>query len=382
MSFYKKPSIVDGTPVLNEFEQDSLTVPLDTQNTTLGGALRLMIKEQYTPTLPLDRLQQGMIVKEVVDPNDFDYTQVAELETQNRKDITPIRYKVYILGKAGEIMPPPESFDDSSISCLDDYSVSPKFEGALSVGMNVFVDINKRIIEFSNQSSVNNSASDKEKQVTSRPNKAYEDPKMQKGGPVNIDKIPDDVTEGDAYVYSRENGKKVLKKQKIKLKTIVSYSSQRLRSDAADKFNELCRDAAKEQVKIIASSGFREMQDQIRLYNDRYVHPYPRRPSENTKSPNGRRIGVAAYPGTSNHQGGIAVDIDVGKHLDEKDRYSGDMGKHPAYLWMTRNAEKYGFDNREGRQVNEPWHWVYNKAPPESALAAEESKDGPDGGKS
>lgn len=381
MVFNKKPSIIDGIPVHNDFEQDSLTTPLDTHDTTIGGALHLMIKEQYTPSETLDRLQQGIIVKEVVDPNDFDYSQKRELETHKRNDIVPIRYKVYILSRVGEIQAPPEDFDDPAIESLDDYSLSPKYEGAISVGMTVFVDINKRIIEFATQQNLNESATEKEKKSIDKASKAYNTAMTQKNGPINLDKIPQDITTDDAYYMVRENGKRVLKKKKIRLKPIVSYSSQRLREDAADKFNELCRQAAKDDVKIVASSGFRDMQTQINLYNDRYVYPYPRPRSENVKSANGRRIGVAAYPGSSNHQGGVAVDIDVGKHLDENDRYSGDMGKHPAYLWMVKNAEKFGFDNKEGRSVNEPWHWVYNQPAPESAVVAEDSKDGPDGGK-
>jgi LAS superfamily LD-carboxypeptidase LdcB len=375
----KKGSIIDNLPVSNETEEDNLVVPLDEQNTTIGGSLRLMIKDLYTPKMPIDKLQQGVIAKEITDPSEFEYTQKTELETLNRPDIVPIRYKVYIMGRSGEIIPPPENFDDESIKLLDDYSVSPKFEGAISIGMVVFVDVNKRIIEFAHQQNVNESATKKDTTAKSS-KKTFMEQKPQNNGPINLDKIPQNITEGDAYVWIKENNKKVLKKEKIKLKSIVSVNSQRMRADAADKFNQLCEAAAKDGIKIVGTSGFREMQDQITLYNDRYIHPYPRKISENTLSPNGRIKGKAAYPGTSNHQGGIAVDIDVGKHLDEKDRYSGNMGKNPAFLWMTQNAQKFGFDNLEGRSVNEPWHWVYNKAQPD-AQTAQEGADGPDGGK-
>lgn len=381
MAFNKKSSVIDGIPVYNDFEEDSLTIPLDAQNTTIGGALRLMIKDKYTPKEPLDKLQQGMVVKEITNPNDFEYTQKNELETQNREDLVPIRYKVYLMSTTGQLFPEPEDFDDATISSLDDFSVSPKFEGALSVGMIVFVDAKKRIIEFAAQQNINESASEKETKGAKKPSETYKNPMQQNKGPINLDKIPQDFIEAEAYSTVRVNGEKKLKKEKIRLKPIVSYDSQRMRADAADKFNELCRAAAKDDVKIVGTSGFRDMQTQIKLYNDRYVHPYPRKPSENTLSPNGKRIGVAAYPGYSNHQGGIAVDIDIGPHLAEKNRYAGDMGKDPAFVWMTKNAEKFGFDNREGKSVNEPWHWVYNRPPPESSKAAEEGKDGADGGK-
>lgn len=381
MALFKKSSLIDGIPVHNDFEQDQFTVPLDTQNTTIGGALRLMVKEQYTPSEPIDRLQQGLIVKEITDPNDFDYSQKLESETADREDLVPVRYKVYIMGKSGEVIPPPESFDDSVIAVLDDFSLSPKVEGAITVGMTVFVDVKKRIIEFATQQNLNDSATNKGNNDLKKPSNAHKSKPVTNKGPINLDKIPENTSEGDAFYTIRDNGQKKLKKQKIKLKMIVSYSSQRLRQDAADKFNEMAKAAAKEGIKIVGTSGFREMQDQIDIYNDRYKYPYPRKPSENVLSPNGHRIGVAAYPGTSNHQGGIAVDIDVGRHLNEKDRYLGDMGKNPVFLWMTKNAEKYGFDNREGKAVNEPWHWVFNHPVPDIS-SAEESKDGVEGGKS
>ena len=57
---------------------------------------------------------------------------------------------------------------------------------------------------------------------------------------------------------------------------------------------------------------------------------------------------LAAAPGTSNHQNGIALDIAV----------SGGAGT-PIYDWLAKNATSFGFV----RTVNgEPWHWEFDLA--------------------
>lgn len=52
---------------------------------------------------------------------------------------------------------------------------------------------------------------------------------------------------------------------------------------------------------------------------------------------------AAAYPGTSNHGWGIAVDV---------------RGRR-AVAWMHRHAHRFGWSHDEGRRVGEWWHWRY-----------------------
>jgi hypothetical protein len=54
---------------------------------------------------------------------------------------------------------------------------------------------------------------------------------------------------------------------------------------------------------------------------------------------------AAAYPGTSNHGYGSAVDLIVKQ---------GD----PAHTWLTQNASKFGFSPLAG----EPWHWDHKSS--------------------
>jgi len=54
----------------------------------------------------------------------------------------------------------------------------------------------------------------------------------------------------------------------------------------------------------------------------------------------------AAYPGTSNHGWGAAVDIGV-KYGDK------------AHNWLTKNASRFGFSNPFKDPRTEPWHWEH-----------------------
>lgn len=104
--------------------------------------------------------------------------------------------------------------------------------------------------------------------------------------------------------------------------------------------------AAKDGIRIPINSGFRTMAEQTALYNER-------------KNPEvAKEKGVAAFPGTSNHQSGIALDINVG--MKKSDYIAGNFSA--AYLWMEKYAKEFGFDHVEGAKVNEPWHWTHLEA--------------------
>ncbi len=104
----------------------------------------------------------------------------------------------------------------------------------------------------------------------------------------------------------------------------------KMRSDAADAYNAMYAAAKKSGITLKVNSGFRSMAQQQHLYN-LYIQG---------------KGNLAAKPGYSNHQGGIAVDIQVGATSSS------------AYKWLAANAHKYGFK----RTVpSEPWHWEFRK---------------------
>lgn len=98
--------------------------------------------------------------------------------------------------------------------------------------------------------------------------------------------------------------------------------------------------AAKEKFfKIISAFRSREYQEMLRR-----------------KSPNAGSAGLAVN--NSPHFTGRALDIYVGGDpVDTKDSNRAIQVNTPAYRWLVRNAERFGFRP----YFYEPWHWEYVK---------------------
>lgn len=95
--------------------------------------------------------------------------------------------------------------------------------------------------------------------------------------------------------------------------------------------------AAKEQyLKIVSSFRSREYQDNLRR-----------------QSPNSGSAGLAV---NSPHFTGRALDLYVGgSPVDTKDSNRAIQVNTPAYRWLVRNADRFGFRP----YFYEPWHWEY-----------------------
>lgn len=104
-----------------------------------------------------------------------------------------------------------------------------------------------------------------------------------------------------------------------------------MRTDAARSFLRMQAAAKRAGISLSATSGFRTMAEQQHLYN-LYLQG---------------RGNLAARPGYSNHQGGIAMDV-------------GGVGGYStrAYSWLAHNAKRFGFVNDVG---GEYWHWTYKR---------------------
>lgn len=124
--------------------------------------------------------------------------------------------------------------------------------------------------------------------------------------------------------------------------------TQKLRKEAADKFEEMASAMLKENLKIYAGSTYRSYSYQEGLYN-RYVKKDGFKEAET----------YSARAGYSEHQLGLAVDIVNGKwnYLSENDK---------EYTWLVNNSYKYGFILRYPHEseyitgyVFEDWHFRY-----------------------
>ena len=89
--------------------------------------------------------------------------------------------------------------------------------------------------------------------------------------------------------------------------------------------------------KIISSYRSREYQENLRR-----------------KSPNAGSAGLAVN--NSPHFTGRALDLYVGGDpVDTKDANRAIQVNTPAYRWLVKNAERFGFRP----YFYEPWHWEY-----------------------
>lgn len=104
---------------------------------------------------------------------------------------------------------------------------------------------------------------------------------------------------------------------------VVSVDGKLAEVNTAQAWRAMKAHAAREGVSLSLNSGFRTMDQQRYLYN-LYLSG---------------RGNLAARPGYSNHQSGLALDISTGGG---------------ALAWLNRNGSRYGFR----RTVpSEPWHW-------------------------
>lgn len=118
------------------------------------------------------------------------------------------------------------------------------------------------------------------------------------------------------------------KGQSYEFKGVKIDGSHILEEHAAESFLKMKSAAHAAGIELLVNSAFRTQEQQIDLYN---------------KYQNGTG-NLAARPGYSNHQSGIALDLKVN-------------GAHQAnYDWLAKHAHDYGFI----RTVpTEPWHWEY-----------------------
>ena len=127
---------------------------------------------------------------------------------------------------------------------------------------------------------------------------------------------------------------------------------QRLAAQAWAALVDAARAEGQREPLLLPASGYRSSARQARLYQqalDRYHTPEQAR----------RWV---APPGGSAHQSGRAIDFYLGGRNASTNVAV--LRRMPGLLWLTRNAERFGFYPYEA----EPWHWEYNP-PAESAPA-------------
>lgn len=132
-------------------------------------------------------------------------------------------------------------------------------------------------------------------------------------------------------------------------------------SRIVDAAKQMIADAREDNVRIIALSAFRDYEYQKDLYDNK-VQRLQQEKGYSVKKAREEAGTVVAYPGTSEHQLGLALDLVDARHV-ELDESQEDTA---AYKWLYEHCHEYGFIVRypNGKTditgiIYEPWHFRY-----------------------
>ncbi len=138
---------------------------------------------------------------------------------------------------------------------------------------------------------------------------------------------------------------------KIQVKKTSSSAIQmcRMVSDALD---AMFAAASADGLTLYAHSGYRSYKTQNTMYRNRL------------EQNNGVDDGVVAYPGASDHQTGLGIDVISREWIGK--RFNSDFAATPEAQWMAAHCAEYGFIIRypQGKEditkiIYEPWHLRY-----------------------
>ena len=133
-----------------------------------------------------------------------------------------------------------------------------------------------------------------------------------------------------------------------------------LRTEAADAFLAMQKAAAAEGVTVWMQSGYRSVEYQTILYNNKVKYFCSKGLSEAEAKQ--KAAAIVNPPGYSEHNCGLAADLNSPEHtaLDEG------FEDTAAFRWLCAHAEEYGFILRYRKDAEavteityEPWHWRY-----------------------
>ena len=132
-------------------------------------------------------------------------------------------------------------------------------------------------------------------------------------------------------------------------------------SRIAEAAKRMIADAYAQNVRIIALSAFRDYEYQTELFENKVQRLQQEKGYSVDKAREEAKT-VVAYPGTSEHQLGLALDLVDAGHtkLDESQENT------KAYKWLYEHCDEYGFIVRypNGKTditgiIYEPWHFRY-----------------------
>lgn len=138
---------------------------------------------------------------------------------------------------------------------------------------------------------------------------------------------------------------------KIKVKK-TSSSAIQMCDFVSEALDAMFAAALDDGITLYAHSGYRSYQTQKTMYYNRL------------EKNNGKDDGVVAFPGSSDHQTGLGIDV-ISKAWIGK-RFNSEFAQTEEAQWMAAHCAEYGFIIRypEGKEditkiIYEPWHLRY-----------------------
>ena len=132
----------------------------------------------------------------------------------------------------------------------------------------------------------------------------------------------------------------------------ISYDPIRMQQTAAEALYALFDAAEEDGIYLYAHSGYRSYKTQNTMYYNRL------------KKNKGVDDGYVAYPGSSDHQTGLGIDVIHKAGIGKK--FTKAFGETKHGQWLAENCWDYGFiiryqeDKEEITQIEyEPWHLRY-----------------------
>lgn len=142
----------------------------------------------------------------------------------------------------------------------------------------------------------------------------------------------------------------------VPLRTSRSNDEMKMRSVAASALEQMVARARQDGINLMIASGYRSYSLQTSVYNS-YVHEQGRAVADSQ----------SAHPGYSEHQTGLAVDLEPTSRTCEVDAC---FANTPEGKWLATNSYIYGFILRYPQGLEnivgyayEPWHFRYIGVP-------------------
>ena len=128
-------------------------------------------------------------------------------------------------------------------------------------------------------------------------------------------------------------------------------------SRAVSYLNAMCAAAEKDGVNLLVISSHRTNARQTTLFNNQVNKQRAKYPNLSEEELKKEAATISAYPGTSEHELGLAVDFNSVEESFENTN---------AYQWLRTHAAEYGFIMRYAKEkkditgvIYEPWHYRY-----------------------